>query len=91
MFTKIKLAIPTYYVGRTTPGIMPDLRPREFDSLLEAKAYLIEEIDDYVDLMRSEKHARLSASVTPLRKFIENKPQECNVPVGDYVFWITKE
>jgi len=52
---------------------------------------LIEEIDDYVEQMRSEKHARLFASVTPLRKFIENKPQECNVPVGDYIFWITKE
>ncbi|HIG40963.1 MAG: hypothetical protein ABGY96_06365 [bacterium] len=36
MFTKIKLGVPTYYVGKTTPGIMPDLRPREFDSLLEA-------------------------------------------------------
>ena len=91
MFTKISLAVPTYFVGSTKPGSPPELAPREFDSLPEAKAFLVSEIDRHFEIMTPEEQSKLGTKADLLQDFIESKPKECNVPFDDYVFWITKE
>lgn len=76
---------PKYIAGWNLPGCIPEMEPAEFDTLEEARDFLLEEInwayapDDPTD-------PSLWAAV---RDEIHNKPEESpwNTPDG-YVWWI---
>lgn len=89
-----KRAIPTYVVGWNMPGYMPDNTPEVCATLAEAKEYLAENITHYIedldhDTRYTEKQVEGFSNV--LKEFDAAPPQECNVYIGDYVYFITQE
>lgn len=83
MFTKIKLVAPVYRVGWTKPGMLPEVENISFSDLSCAKTFLAQKLNSIV-----VNDATSSRSLTT---FLEKDPQQCNVQLGDYVYWITKE
>jgi hypothetical protein len=81
-----------YATGSNLPGYMPDNAPEGNLTLSEAKECLLESVTHYLeDLNLDERY-----SDDQVKKFVEvmgeveSAPaRECNVHIGDYVFWIT--
>ena len=83
MFTKIKLVSPIYRVGRTKSGSLPELENIAFSDAYSAKKFLAQKLNGTV--------VRDCASAQSLQAFLRQGTQQCNVQVGEYDYWITKE
>lgn len=84
----------TYLTGSNMPGYMPDEIPTAADSLEHAKECLAESITHYLEDINLDSRfsdEQVKQHVATLAAFDAAPPQECNVYVGDRVFWITAE
>jgi hypothetical protein len=82
----------SYFTGSNIPGFMPDSEPSAIDTLEAAQCIISEDVERYIDEMIENEDlnaARLAEST--LEEFKRAKPQECNVYIGNRVFWITKQ
>lgn len=86
--------MPAYVYGSNMPGYMPDETPDATDTLEHAKECLAESITHYLeDLNLDDRYtdAQVKEHTSTLAAFDAAPPQECNVYIGDRVFWITAE
>ena len=83
-----------YTIGSNMPGYMPDAEPYTADNLEDAKECLAEDITHYLEDMNLDdrfSYQALHVATENLKAFDAAKPQECNVYIGNLVFWITQE
>ena len=83
----------TYVVNSNMPGYMPDSEGAEFDNLEQAWNCLIEDIENYIDSLATDTELqveRLQEFETTLKQVKDSEPQQCNVYLGDYVFYIAE-
>ena len=84
-----------YIIGSNMPGYMPDNEPYSVEGIDHAKQCLVEDIERYIDEMYQmndeDNHYDIDKEEETFTEFKNAPAQECNVWVGDYVFWITTE
>jgi hypothetical protein len=83
MFTKIRLVSPVYRVGRTKSGLLPELENISFLDANSAKKFLAQKLNGSV--------VKDCANAQSLQAFLAQGTPQCNVKVGEYDYWITKE
>ena len=84
----------TYAVGSNMPGYMPDETPYSIECLNHAKECMLEDITHYLEDINLDSRY----STEQVKEYcdtmaqVDNAPaQECNVYLGDRVFFITSE
>jgi len=83
----------TYSIGWNMPGYMPDSEPMDCETLAEAKESLAESITHYLEDLNvtpDTSYGVLHDGTQALKEFDAAPAQECNVYIGNYVYWITK-
>ena len=76
------------------PGYMPDADVYTDDDLAHAKECLAEDITHYIEDLNLDScytDEQVKEYVATLAEFDKAEPQECNVYIGDLVFWITAQ
>lgn len=74
-----------YAIGWNMPGCLPECEPFITDSLEDAKAILVEELERYAD----EIYPTVEGMDELVQSVKDEPPQECNVYAYMYTFWIT--
>jgi len=83
----------TYSIGYNMPGYMPDNEPSECETLEDAKEALLTDITHYLEDINLDSEfsdSDVKIHVKTLQIVESEKPQTCNVYIGNYVFWITE-